>query len=74
LILDVSAGSVAMAYSINHGIYRNARTERLETATACLERVKALQTQGETIIRIFNREGVEITPMELERLSGKELI
>ncbi len=63
-----------MAYSIKHGIDRNARTERLETATSCLDRVKALQTQGETDIRIFNREGLEITPIELERLSGKELI
>jgi hypothetical protein len=62
-----------MAYSIKHGNDQNARTERLETATSCLERVKALQTQGE-IIKIFNREGNEITPSELERLSGKELI
>jgi Ulp1 family protease len=63
-----------MAYSIKHGIDRNARTERLETATSCLERVNALQIQGEANIKIFNREGIEITPTELERLSAKELI
>lgn len=63
-----------MGYSIKHGIDRDARTERLETATSCLERVKALQSQGEANIKVFNREGVEITPAELERLSGKELI
>ncbi len=63
-----------MAYSIKHGIDRNAQAERLETATSCLDRVRALQTQGESDIRIFDREGVEITLIELERLSGKELI
>lgn len=63
-----------MAYAIKHGTDQNAQTERLETATACLERVKALEAEHEPNIKILNREGAEITPIELERLSGNELI
>ncbi len=63
-----------MAYAIKHGTDQKAQTERLETATACLERVKALEAEHEPNIKIFTRDGVEVTPIELERLSGKELI
>lgn len=63
-----------MAYAIRRGADPDAKTERLETATACLERVKTLQAEAEPDIKVFNREGQEITPRELERLSGKELI
>ncbi len=63
-----------MAYAIKHGADPDAKTERPETATACLERVKILQAEHEPNIKVFNREGVEITTTALERLSGKELI
>ncbi len=63
-----------MAYAIKHGTDPNVKTERLETATACLERAKALEAEHEANIKVFTREGAEITMLELERLSGKELI
>lgn len=63
-----------MAYALKHGPDPNAPAERSETATACLERVRALQSQQEPNIKIYDRDGVEITTVELERLSGKELI
>jgi hypothetical protein len=59
-----------MAYAIKHGT----ETERLETATACLERAKALLAEHEPNIKVFTRDGAEISILELERLSGKELI
>jgi hypothetical protein len=59
-----------MAYAINP----DEKTERLETATACLERAKALQAEHEPNIKVFTRDGAEISMLELERLSGKELI
>ncbi len=63
-----------MAYSIQHGTDQNAPAERRETATSCLERVKELQSKQEPNIKIFDRAGTELTVVELERLSGKELI
>jgi hypothetical protein len=63
-----------MAYSIEHGTDLNEKTERLETATACLERAKALQAEHEPNIKVFTRDGAGITILELERLSGNELI
>jgi hypothetical protein len=63
-----------MAYAIKHGTDPNEKTERLETATACLERAKALQAEHEPNIKLFTRDGAEISMFELERLSGKELI
>jgi hypothetical protein len=63
-----------MAYSIKHGTDQNAPSERRETATACLERVKELQSQREPEIKVYDRAGAEITVVELERLSGRELI
>jgi hypothetical protein len=63
-----------MAYTIKRAAGPNAPSERLETATACLARVKALQTEHETRIGIYDREGRELTVRELERLSAKELI
>ncbi|WP_424363355.1 hypothetical protein [Methylocystis parvus] len=63
-----------MAYSIKHGTDQNATSERRETATACLERVRELQSQREPEIKVYDRGGTEITIIELERLSGKELI
>ena len=63
-----------MAYSIKHGEEQNAPPERRETATACLERVRELQSDQKPHIKIFDRAGVELTVVELERLSGKELI
>jgi hypothetical protein len=63
-----------MAYAIKHGTDPNEKTERLETATACLERAKALQAEHEPNIKVFARDGAEISMLELERLSGKELI
>jgi hypothetical protein len=67
-------GSRAMAYSIKHGRGQNAPSERRETATACLERVKELQAKGELELKVYDRAGAEITVIELERLSGKEMI
>ena len=63
-----------MAYAIKHGTDTNASPERSETATACLERVKALKAEQEPNIKIYDRAGTEITVAELERFSGKELI
>jgi hypothetical protein len=63
-----------MAYAIKHGTDPNVKTERLETATACLERAKTLQAEHEPNIKVFARDGKEISMLELERLSGKELI
>jgi hypothetical protein len=69
-----SVESAIMAYSIKHGTDQNAPSERRETATACLERVKELQSEREREIKVYDRVGAEITVIELERLSGKELI
>jgi hypothetical protein len=63
-----------MAYSVKHGADQNAPSERRETATACLERVKELRSKHEPEIKIYDRAGTQITIIELERLSGKELI
>lgn len=63
-----------MAYVIKHGTDPQAPAERLETATACLERVKALESEHEPNIKVFDRDNAEITTRELERRSGKELI
>ena len=74
LLPTYDAWRMAMAYAVKHGTDPNAPPERSETATACLERVKALKSEHELNIKIFDRKGVEITAAELERLSGKELI
>ncbi len=63
-----------MAYAIKHGTDSDLKTERFETTTACLERIKVLQAEHEPNINVINREGAAITIVELERLSGKELI
>jgi hypothetical protein len=63
-----------MAYALKYGTDPNVKTERLETATACLERTKALQAEHEPNIKVLTRDGAEISILELERLSGKELI
>jgi hypothetical protein len=63
-----------MAYTVKRAAAPNAPSERLETATACLERVKALQAEHEPDIGVYDREGRELTVLELERLSAKELI
>lgn len=63
-----------MPYSVKHGTDQDTPPERRETATACLERVKELQSKQEPDIKIYDRAGREITVVELERLSGKELI
>lgn len=62
-----------MAYALKYGTDPNVKTERLETATACLE-AKALQAEHEPNIKVLTRDGAEISILELERLSGKELI
>jgi hypothetical protein len=46
-----------MAYAIKHGTDPNVKTERLETATACLERAKALQAEHEPNIKVLTRDG-----------------
>jgi hypothetical protein len=63
-----------MAYSIEHGADQKTTPERCETATACLERIKKLQSEQAPNIKVYDRSGAEITILELERLSGKELI
>jgi len=63
-----------MAYEIKHGPDQTAIAERLETATACLERIKALQAKQALNIKIYDRNGAKITIAELEKRAEKEMI
>ena len=63
-----------MAYEIKHGPEQRALTERPETATACLERVKALKAKQALDIKIYDRSGNEVTIAELEKRAEKEML
>ncbi len=63
-----------MGYAVKHGPDANAPAERFETATSCLERVKALESKQALNIKIYDRTGVEITLAELEKRADKEMI
>ena len=63
-----------MAYEIKQGPDQKALAERLETATACLERVNALKAKQALNIKIYDRKGAEITIAELEKCAEKEML
>jgi len=63
-----------MAYEIKHGPEQKALADRPETATACLERVKALKAKQALNIKIYDRSGAEITIAELEKRAEKEML
>ena len=56
-----------MAYELKHGPDQKALKERLETATACLERFKALKAKQALNIKIYDRTGAEVAIAELEK-------
>ena len=60
-----------MAYEIKHGPDQKALKERAETATACLEQVKALKAKQALI---YDRPGAEVTLAELEKRAEKEML
>ena len=63
-----------MAYEIKHGPDQKALKERAETATACLEQVKALKAKQALNIKIHDRAGAEVTLAELEKRAEKEIV
>ena len=63
-----------MAYEIKHGPDQKALKERAETATACLEQVKALKAKQALNIKIYDRAGAEVTIAELEKRAEKEML
>ncbi len=63
-----------MAYEIKHGPDQKALKERLETATACLERFKALKAKQALNIKIYDRTGAEVAIAELEKRAEKEIL
>ena len=63
-----------MAYELKHGPDQKALKERLETATACLERFKALKAKQALNIKIYDLAGAEITLVELEKRAEKEML
>jgi len=62
-----------MAYEVKHGPDQKALKERLETATACLERFKALKAKQALNIKIYDRTGAEVAIAELEKRAEKEI-
>ena len=63
-----------MAHVIKHGPDQTAQTERSETATGCLERIKALTAKQALNIRIYDRDGVGIAIAEIEKRAEKEML
>ena len=63
-----------MAYEIKHGPDQKALKERAETATACLEQVKALKAKQALNVKIYDLAGAEITLVELEKRAEKEML
>jgi len=63
-----------MADEIKHGPDQKVLTERPETATSCLERVRALKAKQAMNIKICDRNGGEITIAELEKRAEKEML
>jgi len=63
-----------MAYETRHGPNQKASVERSETATSCLERVKALKAKQALNIKIYDRDGAEISIAELEKRAEKEIL
>jgi hypothetical protein len=63
-----------MTYEIKHGPDLAALEERVETATGCLERLEVLEAEQSSNVKIYDRDGREITLAELEKLAAKEML